>query len=252
MKRLEVGLNLAGHLGSSHAILTGKADPTQEDPHYLIRLVEACRRHLPLVDMHTNGLLLQAGKKHVDLLGDLADAGLTMVTFSIAHTDYRKNREIMGIAQDPEYLVKMARNRGLLVRCSLVLCKEGVSNALEVLDYVTEVAKWGAQMVVVREIWTPGGAIGWNAENKIDLKGVEDSFRGGPIYKGAYTIQERDPLPWGQRVYAVGSKIEPDFGVNVTFARCDDASKDGFLKSIVHKVDGHGYRNWDHQGDILY
>jgi hypothetical protein len=65
-------------------------------------------------------------------------------------------------------------------------------------------------------------------------------------------LSERDPLPWGQRVYAVSGFKNRDYGVNLTFAKCDEATKGSLIKSIVHRPDGHGYRNWDSNGDILY
>lgn len=48
-----------------------------------------------------------------------------------------------------------------------------------------------------------------------------------------------------------GAWPDPSFGVNVTFANCGE-NVAPVLKSIVHKPDGHGYRNWDSNGDVLY
>jgi len=89
MNRLEVGLNYAHHLGATHSILTGKADPTQEDSHYICDLIRLSRKYVPLVDMHTNGYLLVPGisKTRGDLLKHYVDAGLTMITLSIASFD---------------------------------------------------------------------------------------------------------------------------------------------------------------------
>jgi len=251
-RRLEVGLNLAGNLGASHAILTGKADPLQENIDYLCLLVERCRKHIPLVDIHTNGFMFQK-RCGEDYAKQLVEAGLTMVTLSVACEDIHINERIMGFAQYIGDIIPMLVGQGLLVRCSLVLCKAGVRSAHGVFRYVEAMGSHGAKMVVVRELWTPNPkrCDPWVLENKVDLAEVEKEWR-DYLKVPVLCIQERDPLPWGQPVYVVGSNTDPDWGVNVTFARCDDASRGGFLKSIVHKPDGHGYRNWDHPGDILY
>ena len=68
-----------------------------------------------------------------------------------------------------------------------------------------------------------------------------------------YGLKQKTPLPWGTPVFVVGGTFnDTQHGVNVTFARCDEATVGSVLKSIVHKPNGHGYRNWDHNGDILY
>ena len=117
-------------------------------------------------------------------------------------------------------------------------------------------------MVVVREVWVPEvyGAFNqkvyeWNKENQIPIGPIEDEFvRTAKDLGNPYHLKQRDPLPWGTPVFVVdnGFDIGKQYGVNVTFARCDDATSGPVIKSIVHKPDGHGYRNWDHDGDILY
>jgi len=260
-KRLRVGLRYAERLGATHAILTGKADPTQEDSEYLRRLVVAASKHLPLVDMHTNGIVLQAQDN--TLLENLVVAGLTMVTFSIASFDPEKNFYLMGVKQDPALLIAKARKCGLLVRCSLVVNKKGACDINSIMEYVRAAGNLGAHQVVIREVWIPdalseeGNDVrGWNEENKIKIAQFQNEF--GQIAEdpgNKYGLQLRDPLPWGTPVFVVGGQKmfdDPDHGVNVTFARCDDSNSGAVIKSIVHKPNGHGYRNWDHNGDNLY
>ena len=116
-------------------------------------------------------------------------------------------------------------------------------------------------MVVIREVWTPDvygdfspDVYGWNLEHKVAIKPIQDIFREvSRDPKNCYGLTELDPLPWGTPVFAVGGIFsDKDHGVNVTFARCDEATVGSVIKSIVHKPNGHGYRNWDHGGQILY
>lgn len=167
----------------------------------------------------------------------------------------------MGVPQYAPELVAAALDAGLLVRCSLVLSKPGLSTSHDVWEYAQRVGQWGAHMVVVREIWRPKSysfdplyqeVREWNAENWVDLAVVETDWQTLLRDERAYKIRELDPLPWGQKVYAAGSSLDPNHGVNVTFTRCDDAVRGDFLKSIVLKPDGHGYRNWASNADILF
>lgn len=261
IKRLKVGLNYARTLGATHAILTGKADPTQEDPDYLLQVVKVSREYLPLADLHTNGLLFQAGRPHYELLGHLADAGLTMITFSIASFNSDVNFGLMGIKQDPKELIGRANELGLMVRCSLVVNKAGVKDLDGVMRYVREAGNYGAHAVVIREVWLPnqmrddnGEVYRWNQAHRLDIGGIQEEFSEIAAIKAhPYHLRARDPLPWGTPVFTIdGTFPDKNHGVNVTFARCDEASAGRIVKSVIHKPDGHGYRNWDSNGDILY
>ena len=251
IRHLRKGLQYAQRLGATHAILTGKSEPTLEDKDYLCELVKVAREYVPLVDLHTNGTIIQKLARG-DLLKALEAAGLTMVTYSIADWNPSRNEAIMGVEQYTPELIDHAVCLGLLVRCSLVVCKDGVNSAGAVRAYVHAMQGYGAHAVIVREIWRPspqkyGAVWEYNQENWVDLAEIETGWRELAVKLGG--VQEREPLPWGQRVYTY---TRDERSTNVTFARCDDAVRGTFLKSIVHKPDGHGYRAWDSNGDILY
>jgi hypothetical protein len=260
MNRLEVGLNYARTLGATHAILTGKADPTQESPFYLTELIRKSRQFVPLVDMHTNAYLLHGSAKSEQILTDLASSGLTMITFSIASFDPIVNRKIMQLKRSGAEVIPHARELELLIRCSLVVNKQAVADFEGVMEYIRAAGELGAHMVVVREIWVPeiyasydADVYAWNLENRVLIQPIQEQFIDAASNpKNKYFIQQRDPLPWGTPVFAVGGFSDKNHGVNVTFAICNEATTGTVMKSIVHKPDGHGYRNWDHNGDILY
>lgn len=257
MDRLKVGLNYAKALGATHAILTGKADPTQERPEYIYEMIKTCREYLPLVDFHTNGLILQKENPRISL-ENLAKAGLTQVTYSIASFDPTTNQSLMGIPQNTKALIKLALRQKLMVRCSLVMCKPGVENFKELLEYIRITKELGAHAVVVREIWIPDvyeirnrEVFEWNKKNQILITPIQEEFlKRFPLgerfseeeyLKGKYIRN----LPWGVPIFDIE-------GINVTFARCEESYFSGCLKCIVHKSNGHGYMDWDHEGSILY
>lgn len=256
---MDKGLEYASRLGATHAILTGKAEPTQEAPDYLCSLVGRSRDYVSLVDMHTNGYLLQPGQIKQSLLKNLTNRGLTMVTFSIAHYNIRKNKDLMGIVVDYPKLVKEAVDLGLCVRCSLVLCRSGIGTMESVMDYIRMMGELGVHMVVIRELWVPKvrcevnkKVYRFNIENKIPLYGIENAFKDAATL-GKGHLDTLDPLPWGAAVYAMeGCFSDKEHGVNITFAKCEENAKGPVLKSIVHKPNGHGYRNWDSNANILY
>jgi hypothetical protein len=259
--RLRVGLNYAKQLGATHAILTSRADPTQEDGKYLSYLVRWSREYLPLVDIHTNGYFLLPGKPQENLLPMLVDAGLTMVTFSIASFDDIENRNLMLLKENIARMIPIARDLGLLVRCSLVVNSSGVRNFDSVMNYIMAAGGLGAQMVVVREVWVPEvygnfnkGVFDWNRTHQVGIAPIQDQFESvADIPNNKWGLRRRTPLPWGTPVFTVSGVFDDrEHGVNVTFARCDEAADGDVLKSIVHRPDGHGYRNWDDRGDILY
>jgi hypothetical protein len=263
-RHLKKGLRFAERCGATHAIITGKAEPLQETPPYIFSLIEHCAAHMPVVDLHTNGWLL-TGSKPKYQLDHLEDAGLTMLTLSVSHHDLKTNRKFMGRgAGNLGALIESARSIGLLVRVSLLLHTEGVQDVDGLMEYVKFFGDIGVHMVVVRELWTPysftkdcPAPLAWSHFHKVPIRPIEadvEQFAVSGLFHEStgLTVSLRDPLPWGQQVYSVGSFDDPNKGVNLTFARCDEATTGNLIKSIVHRPDGHGYRNWDSNGDILY
>ncbi len=258
--RLKIGLNYARSLGATHAILTGKADPLQEPTEELCKLLQLCREYLPLADMHTNGLLLHPEFNRGNDLTQLKQAGLTMITISLASFNEQQNFELMRIKKSAADLIKQAADLGLLVRCSLVVNAQGVADVAGVIDYCRQAGELGAHMVVVREVWVPEiygernlGVYDWNKTNKINIKPIQDHFIEICHKKNDFGLCQLDPLPWGTPVFGMaGVFTNQDHGVNITFACCDEGTTGSVIKSIVHKPNGHGYGNWDHGGRILY
>jgi len=238
----------------SHVILTEGADPLQERGIYLGRVVSLAREcDIPYVDMHTNGLRLQS-ERGKSTLQDLADMGLTHITFSVASFNNEVNREFMGVEQRPFDLIQVARQCGLRVRCSLLLTKETVHDLAGILDYVQGAKAAGVRFVVIREVWAPSiqrlgkvrdsKTLDWCVDNQVDIDPlIEETAE--YAHRADTRATELDSLPWGQRVFDI-------YGVNVTYARCDDGQKGQTLKSIVAKPDGELYRGWDNDADVLY
>ncbi len=248
--RLEVGLEFAKRGGAYTAILTGKADPLQESPTYIGELIRTCKQYLPTVDMHTNGFVFH---EKPNFLSNFQNHGLTMITFSIAHHKSARNSQLMRLRSDydPWEQVRLAQKLGLMVRCSVVLCKAGVNDLASLLDYIETAKIAGAHQVVVRELWLPDriessdhDVFDWNRHNKVLLETLYNEVLQKAEQSNSL-IKFVRYLPWGTAVFEIN-------GMNVTFARCEESYNGGTLKSLVHRIDGHGYMDWDHTGSILY
>jgi molybdenum cofactor biosynthesis enzyme MoaA len=260
-------LDYAEKLGVTHAILTGKAEPTQESYDYIWRLIQLCRERGLLVDLHTNGYKLQRNVGGDYTLELLSEWGLTMVTFSIFHFDDEIHKEITGLSVNFEKLIREANSLGLLVRVSLVLAKSGIGTVDTLLEFIHRMGNMGVHMMTVRQLWIPTVRPGrfneevyrWNKENFVPMYQISDAFAqhasSGEISLAwqKYPIYTLAPLPWGAQVFGMeGCFDDPEHGVNITFSHCEENDKGPVMKSIVHKPNGHGYRNWDFNANILY
>lgn len=264
MNRLEVGMDYAERIGATHLILTGKADPLQEDLKYLCEIIRRARQHKFLVDMHTNGRKLLDVTNLLgahDRLEALVDAGLTNLTLSTASFDDAVNKELMRFDQNPAMLIAEALKHELFVRCSLVVNKQGAKDFKGVMDYIDAAGNAGAHAVVIREVWVPDRFMGekpevfeWNKKNRVPIIPIQKRFidvASDP--NNRYNLSLRDPLPWGQPVFTRSGVFKnKNHGVNITFARCDEGTTGNIIKSLIHGPDGHGRRNWDDSGDNLY
>jgi hypothetical protein len=142
----------------------------------------------------------------------------------------------------------------------LVVNKQGTADFKGVMGYVKQAGELGAQMVVVREVWVPEvygdynpDVYNWNLQNAVDIGPIQDQFIETAVDHNEFGLRQLDPLPWGTPVFVVeGIFSDREHGVNVTFAKCEEGTRGTVIKSIVHKPNGHGYRNWDFNGDILY
>lgn len=254
--RLKVGWGYAQHLRATHAILTGKADPLQEDADYLREVIAGSRKYMPLVDIHTNGF----GFGRKQSVRSLQKSGLTNITFSIASFYQEDNAEFMGIKELPLQAIAEAVALKMYVRCSLLLTAETIYDFHGIMDYIMTAGEMGVNAVVIREIWRPDRMLGesnevyeYNRANFVSIGEPEKAFDLASQSHNMYGISKRKPLPWGQPVFTVSGVFKnSDHGVNVTFARCNEGETGSIIKSIVHKPDGHGYSAWDDPGTILY
>lgn len=252
MNRMRALLDYGRQGGAMTVVLTSKAEPTldlKDDPSAFLNRMMICRERLPQVDLHTNGVLLQ---KEPHWLKELVDAGLNMVTLSVASFDPSINGQLMGVGIDYERLIGCMNDVGVCVRVSTVCTSLNVPDGEVARQHVQAAKKLGADMVVFRECWRPslltdkGGHVAdWIAEHYVSSDRVKKALAADP------DVREVRTLPWGATVYDVDA-------VNVTFALCDEKFT-GVYKSLqlvpkAYPNKSVGWRirgSWGMEGDTI-
>jgi len=252
--------------GAMTAIFTSKSEPTldyKDNRESFLEMMAMARDALPQVDMHTNGILLA---ENTDFLKDMYDYGLNMLTLSLANFKDPKNRAFMRIgskAYNPYKIIEQANRLGILMRCSVLLTKQTVSNLSDLLFYIRAAKEAGVDMIVVRELWNAPETLSdpvsqWCAENFVDSQPIYEAIRaavkssenGQKLY--GMRFEEVRILPWGTQVFSID-------GVNVTFANCDEKCPTGTIKSVqlvpkTYPGEVIGWRmrgSWGNDGDTL-
>ncbi|MDP3881892.1 MAG: radical SAM protein [Nanoarchaeota archaeon] len=116
--------------------ITGGGEPTLHPE--IDQIITLCSQQAP-TQIYTNG-------SHLDKLGSLDN--LQTLCVSIAHNEMDKNRKIMGIKPDLDFL----KEANCKVKFSLLLHKSGIHSIEEVRDYLGWAQSY-AQEVVVRQLF---------------------------------------------------------------------------------------------------
>lgn len=260
-------LDYGKQAGAMTAIMTSKSEPLldyKDSPSAFESMVYEARKRLPQVDMHTNAVLLA---RHPEWLESLADAGLNMLTISLASFDTQTNRAFMGNWCKPFQVIQQANRLGIYVRMSVLLTKETVGDMAQFAEYVKAAREAGADAIVARELWKPNisealtddarEVYEWVDANRVDMAGFMQQFESamqGEGEKGDYGLRIKylRPLPWGMPIYSADD-------INLIFARCDEKAVDGVYKSIQlvpreYPSGQVGWRiqgSWGDKGDVL-
>ena len=116
--------------------ITGGGEPTLHPE--IERIIELCTNKAK-TQMYTNGALAN-GVKNLEKLSNLS--------ISRAHHNSLDNERVMGISYEIEKLVKRVP-----IKLSLMLCRQGIQDTKEFIDYLSWANSLGAKKVVVREMF---------------------------------------------------------------------------------------------------
>lgn len=258
MRGLERALNFAHHHRIGSVIVTSSGEPLL-NPAPVRRVIRAARRFVPVVELQTNGSLLdkdfpeecQDGKKDSILDALVGVEGLcpdmdnrpTHIAISASAMSPRESAMIMGLPGSYDYVetaTKVAA-AGIICRVTLNMIK-GAFHPSVLPEYADSLYRVGVRQLTLRELGVDesrndSGASSrikeWvtkNALGSLDVGQVRDHIdsEGRMAYK----------LPHGPWVYSYR-------GLAVTVATCGvNETFDGDVRSLVLQPDGHVHPGW--------
>ncbi|MHC4372489.1 MAG: radical SAM protein [Planctomycetota bacterium] len=232
--------------GLVNVLLTGKGEPMlfmDQIDEYL----EMMRSYsFPLVDLQTNGTLIDM---NIEALTRWADAGmLTLVCISIAHWEPQSNNELMDIrwkGYDYRRAVDQLHNAGLAVRLNCTMQTKGLWNAGHVDALVEECRKLDVDQLTVRDVDVPetarpeGQAVKQYAmsvkPNRFQMNWLQDHL----LFNGAVELLK---LPHGASVYDYN-------GQNLCVSNClTDTTDADDIRQVIFFPDGRIAYDWKYPG----
>lgn len=195
-KRLDVGryYRFAADRGATRLVITGGGEPLLR-PDDVVHLVAEGRKVFSEVACFTNGTFLTP-----ELALRLADAGLSYVCWSRHAADDGENRALMGDgAPDREAFLRAAR--GLTVRATCVMTRDGVDSRESVWRYIRELAEFGVRQFTFKHTYVAYGESVF-AGTPEDCWAADHRVAFDPFDDGEGEIVAR--LPWGPCIRRIG------------------------------------------------
>lgn len=186
-KRLDEILILTKNLNPSVSITGGEPTVNKKLPNILKILSKHNVRKRTIT---TNGTgLFNNAEKNKTILDALSDYQLEHLNISRAHFDTKLNANIMVIKEHLmpegklEEIIQEAKRKGIKVRLSCALLKNGISSIEDIMKYTEWGLKVGADNVIFRQLMQfdetkvkPGRIPTYCKEEEIDLMPIWDYF----------------------------------------------------------------------------
>lgn len=203
--RVREVLNAARERGAERAVITGGGEPGLMPLGRLLQLVRECAAVLPRVVLITNGYFLQQmpEARRAAVLGQLSEAGLSVLSVSRHHHDDAHNARVMGLETQPQRIAALRQGNPLRLRWVCVLQKGGIDSANEMASYLDWAVGLGVTEFCFKELYVSTSpesvyhsreANEWSHQHQVPLRLVLDFAR-------AHGWTEVERLPWGAPVY---------------------------------------------------
>lgn len=232
--------------GLVSVLLTGKGEPLlfpEEITQYLQWLKEY---RFPLVDLQTNGILLESADKCGDL-NKWAASGLTLVCLSVAHWDAGHSNILMGISEkgyDFYEEVKRVQSVGLAARVNCTMTRSGCGTIADALRLIDRCRDAGVEQLTLREVEMPDNAArGSKVREFVEREKPHDlspNLRYHlEVQKGCVKLME---LPHGAVIFDVD-------GQNVCISNClTSTTNPNDIRQIIYFPDGRIAYDWKYKG----
>jgi len=231
----------------STVLITGKGEPVLY-PKQITKFLEHIQKFdFPLIELQTNGLILQE-KAYENYLKEWYELGLNTIAISIVHYKRDKNKEIFTPKKDYiilENLIKKLHKQGFSIRLSCVLMKNFIDSTAEIEKLAAFAKKSNVEHLTIRKLGIVSESESkkvweWCKEHAIpdsETEKVKEYFD-----KKAKTLMT---LPHGAVVYELN-------GQNVCLTDCIMIHpKTDEIRTLIFFPDGHLRYDWNYSGAIL-
>jgi len=256
LRNFNIAIRLAERNNIDTVILTGKGEPTLF-PNDITFALKKLHGHFPLVELQTNGIMLQTGgEQYKRYLTSWYNLGLTTISLSMCHFDNDLNRQIYQphkkFGTNSEDLIKYLKGIGFTVRVSCI----GLKGYIDTCDKLDEMVIWckvnDVDQLTYRTVAVPQESVSatFKEATKLlvpfvkDIEKIDEHLR-----KNATPLWR---LPYGAVVY--------DYrGQNLCFSNCltywgddeKDHEEDNSIRQLIFFPDGKIRYDWQHSGAVI-
>ena len=245
--RLHIGAMVSQANGVTTALITSKGEPTLF-PDELKMHVCILGEYFPLVEMQTNGLLInERWDEWEDHLNEMQTFGLTTVAISIVSIDPEVNDKIYtphreNVYQDLPGLIEKLHSIGLSVRLTLMMFNGGFDDPLDVEDLmnfalVNKVEQTTIRPIVATQYSEDLNVAQWTRDHLLTTEQL-DAIVDHVKRTGTLVMT----LPHGAEVYDYD-------GVNLCLTDCLTIKPDtDDLRQLIFFPDGSLRYDWQYKG----
>ncbi len=233
------------------ALLTGKGEPTLY-PDLVQRYVdESWKAGFALVELQTNGILfIDQHQEYDEHLKRWYDAGLTVLSLSIAHYDISKNADLLTPKREKPYdfwaLIDRLQELGYTIRISCTMCRGYMDSGEEVEKLADVCRQHGKIQLTVRSVSRPAKSGSTKVAEWVDthrIEGVEATVSRYLQEHGAVSMFE----------LAHGAVIYDWNGQNICVNNCLTASPNpNEIRQLIYYPDGTLSWDWARKGAVLF
>ena len=241
---------LAQNSKVNNVIITSYGEPTIFPNHVTEYLKEIKNYHFPLIEMQTNGALIEKKPdKYQDYLKTWYELGLDIIAISIVHYDEEINRACY-FPHFKKYInlnaiVKTLRDIGFTVKINCTMAKGWIDSPEKILRMIDYTNELGANQISLRPVSMPAGTIGQDIGNWVkkrqlsakQLEEVHDFFS----QKGMLLLSK-----------SYGAKIYDIEGTNVCLTNCLTMNADpSNLRQLIFFPSGAVRYDWQYNAVLL-
>ncbi|MEI7719177.1 MAG: radical SAM protein [archaeon] len=243
-KNLEAAIKLSARYGGWSLSLTSSGEATC-DPDSLTRALDVYQKcakegaYFPNVNLFTNGILFGDKSFCDSYLPCWKEQGLTNIALSVHSTNREEQAAAYNVPNYPSFesIIKNVRDKGLGVRATLLLRKNGVDNAEKYSGAVSDLIDLKIDNV---SSWPVGNPDGTRNEFTPSRKGLFEIRRW--LHKNAKLCHGHE---WGGGVYDFNGNI-----LRITdYVTKHDPKKD-FVRQLVVFQDGTVAYSWIKDGAL--